>query len=405
MNRKQLTLILVVVVVVGAVGLWVQSRNAAAFKTSEGRMGQKALGTFDVNSVARIHIRHGTNDLNLVKLQDQWVVRERGDYPANFTQISDFLRKAYELKVVQPVAVGPSQLARLELAPPGPGAQTGTLVELMDAGGKVIKTLLLGKKHTRQAANPSGLGGDEGWPDGRYIMTDNQLPSVCLVSETFSALDPKPDQWLDKDFFKVEKVRSVEVTFPVATNSWKLTRETETGELKLVEAKPDEKLDATKVSGIPNALSYPSFNDVVAHPNAAETGLDKPTIAQLDTFDDFHYTVKIGNKSGEDNYFMTVAVNATLPKERAPGKDEKKEQKAQLDKEFKDKVQRLTDKLTQEQRCASYTYLVPKWTFDTLLKPRHELLVEKKEEKKPEVSKEETPSAPEITLPALPGKP
>ena len=46
---------------------------------------------------------------------------------------------------------------------------------------------------------------------------------------------------------------------------------------------------------------------------------------------------------------MVVAVTAQLPKERTPGKDEKPEDKARLDKEFKDKQKKLEDKLSQEQ--------------------------------------------------------
>ncbi len=44
---------------------------------------------------------------------------------------------------------------------------------------------------------------------------------------------------------------------------------------------------------------------------------------------------------------MVVAVTAQIPKERTPGKDEKPEDKAKLDKEFKEKQKKLEDKLSQ----------------------------------------------------------
>jgi hypothetical protein len=400
MNRKQLTVLLVVVVVAGCVGLWLRSRQAASYKTSQGRMGQKAAGEFDPNAITQVVVKHGTNELNLCQQEEQWVVRERGNYPANFSEVSEFLRKLWELKVVQPVAIGPSQLARLELTAPGSGEKAGTLVELKDKAGKTVKSLLLGKKHTRQPAGPSPYGSDEGWPDGRYLMVDNQPQSVSLVSETFSNIEPKPEQWLNKDFFKVEKTRAVAVTYPVATNSWKLSRETETGEMKLADAKPDEKLDSTKVSSIPNALSYPSFNDVVTSPKPEETGLDKPTVAVLETFDNFTYTIKVGKKTSDDNYYMTVAVNAELPKERTPGKDEKPEDKEKLDKEFKEKMDKLREKLKQEQAHEKTTYIVAKWTLDSLLKERSQLLAEKKDEAKPAPPTPTAPAAGPATNPA-----
>jgi hypothetical protein len=380
MNRKQLSLILVAVVVLGGLGLWLRQRNISSYRTTQGRMGQKVLGEFDPNTVAHVQIKHGTNEVNLVKQDDRWVLRERANYAANFTELGELLRKLTDLKVVAPVTIGPSQLSRLELAASGSGDKTATLVDLKDKGGKSLKSVLLGKKHTRQSENASPLGGDEGWPDGRYLMVDNKPESVSLVSEAFSNVEPKPEQWLNKDFFKVEKVRSVAVTYAVATNSWKLARETETGEMKLVDARPEEKLDSSKVSGIPNALSYPSFNDVVADPKPEATGMDKPTVAVLETFDSLTYTVKVGNKSGEDAYYLALAVNGDVPKERTPGKDEKPEDKEKLDKEFKEKTQKLADKLKQEKGYEKTTYLVSKWTVDSLLKERHQLMSDKKDE-------------------------
>jgi len=33
--------------------------------------------------------------------------------------------------------------------------------------------------------------------------------------------------WLNKDFIRIERQKSIEVDFPSITNSWKLTRESE----------------------------------------------------------------------------------------------------------------------------------------------------------------------------------
>src|SRR5206468_3298617 len=152
--------------------------------------------------------------------------------------------------------------------------------------------------------------------------------------------------WLNKDFIKVEKVRSITANLPVATNAWKLTRESETAEWKLSEAKPGEQLDASKASSAGNPLSAPSFNDVDVKSTPEQLGLDKPTVVTLGTFDDFVYTLKVGLKTN-DNYALAISVAAQLPKERTAGKDEKPEDKTKLDKEFKDKQQKLEDKLSQ----------------------------------------------------------
>ena len=173
------------------------------------------------------------------------------------------------------------------------------------------------------------------------------------------------------------------VTHAAATNSWKLSRDrerrTQTGR-----PQGDEKLDTGKSSSAGSALSYPSFVDVVSpQAKAEETGLDhQPVTAKLETFEGFTYTAKIGKKTGEDNYHFAVSVSGEFAKERTPGQDEKPEDKEKLDKEFKEKLTKLEEKLKADKAYEKWTYLVSKWTIDALLKERKDLLVEKKEEKK-----------------------
>jgi len=395
MNRKQLLILLVVVVVLGIAGLLIYQQNQTSWQGS-GREGaaRKLLGELPVNDVAAILIKRGTNELDLVRKDNLWRVKQRDDYAANFSEISSFLLKAAELKPAQTEEIGPSQLGRYKLLPPGPETNTAVLVELRDQNGKAIKSLLLGKTHMRKQAgrsSPMGeMGEEEGWPDGRYVMVGGQTKTVAVVSDPLSNLEPKPEQWLNKNFFKVEKIRAIAVTYPAATNSWKVSRETETAsEWKLAEAKPGEQLDSSKTSSFSYALGSPSFNDVLpADAKPEQAGLDKPTTVTIETFDDFTYSVKVGQKTN-DNVSLVMAVTARIPKERTPGKDEKAEDKAKLDKEFKEKQKKLEDKLSQEQGYGKRIYLVSNWTVDSLLKNRGQLLVEKKEESK----KDETPTA------------
>jgi hypothetical protein len=51
-----------------------------------------------------------------------------------------------------------------------------------------------------------------------------------------------------------------------------------------------------------------------------------------------------------------------------------------LDAEFKVAQQKAADKLKQEQAYQQWTYLVPGWTVDPVLKDRSQLLAEKKTE-------------------------
>lgn len=385
MNRKQLTLLIVACVVLGAAGLILSKRKEADWNKASAELGQKLFKDFPINEVAQLRIRSHEAEVSVVKKGDDWVVKERGEYPANFGEVTDVLRKFWDLKVAQPQPISQTQLGRLELLSPDKGTNSGTLVECKDAGGKTLVALTLGKKHMKQAKGEPQFGGGS-WPDGRYVMVGDDPKKVSLIAEVLSNLEPKPEQWLNKDFFKVEKLKAVSVFAAQATNHWKLARETETGDWKLTDAKGDEKADSSKVSGMNFLLNAPSFNDVALAWSFNET--NKPTTtATLETFENFKYTVKLATKGGDD-YYLNLAVSAEFPKERTGAStNETKEVKEKLDKEFKEKTEKLQEKLKTEQTYGKWTYVVSKWTVDNLLKERKDLLAEKKEEPKKEETK------------------
>lgn len=379
MNQKQLTLLIVLGLVIGGLGIVVSQRKAASWNRTEGGLGEKVLGEFPVNDVAQVYVKQTNAELNLVK-GEIWTVKERWGYPANFSDVAGFIRKASELKIVSPVSVGPSQLGRLELLAPEKAdtVGAGTLVEMRDKDGKVVKSLLLGKSQMR------GSGGDEmggGYPVGRYLMVPGNSRSASVVSETFSEISTKPEGWLSKDWFKVEKLKSVSLVTTNATNNWRLARESETGSWSLVDKKDEEQVETNKLSSVGFVLSSPSFNDVMSPGAAPETtGMNQPSVATLETFDGFTYTVKIGATAAEENHHLNVTVAANLVRERPPVADEKPEDKEKLDKEFKEKLGKFEEKLKKEQSFAKWTYLVSKWTIDPLLKDRKEFLAVKKED-------------------------
>ena len=375
MKGKQLALVLVLLAVIGGVAVFLQQRNAASWSSSSVEATGKILD-FPLNDVSQITIKASSAELNLAKKDGVWKVKERADYPANFDLISSLLRKIWELKAVQDVKIGPSQFGRLQLLDPGSDPNSGTLLDLKGDGGKRITALLIGKKYLKQS-DGSSFAPPEGIPSGRYARTVDSSNRVVLVADTLDEVDPKPEKWLTRDFIKVENAKTITLAGATPAMNWKLTRDAATSPLKLADAKPGEELDVTKASSIAALFSYAPVADVMA-PDApvAETGLDKPAVATIETFDGFVYTLKIGKPVGE-NYPVLVSVTATLPKERTPGKDEKPEDKTKLDQEFQIKQTQLTEKLAKEQKLEPRPYLIAKGTIEQLLKERSALLAAK----------------------------
>ena len=368
MKGKQLALLLVLGIALGVAWLNRSKTDQAAWSETS-RTGLKVL-EFPINDVARLTIKSASAELNLIKKDDVWTVQERANYPANFEQVSSMLRKLWDLKTVQEVKVGASQFPKLELIEPGKGENSGTLVQFLAADGKEIASLLLGKKHLRKSDGPDmGFGGaSEGFPAGRYLKTGSS-PKVSLVSETLDDIDPTPTRWVATDFVNVEGVKSVSVK---GAQTWALSRESATAEWQLAGSNGDEKLDSAKVSSLSNILSAATISDVLP----ADAKSEPSVTATLATFDGFQYELQIGKDQGE-SVPVFVKVSGTFPKERAPGTDEKPEDKTRLDEEFTKKQAQLAEKLAKEKKLESRGVLVSKFRVEALLKERSSMLAEK----------------------------
>ena len=385
MNRKQFIILLVLVVIAGTAGLMIHERNTGAWQRSGPAFGGKLLPGLAVNDVAQIVIRSGTNELDLARRDNLWRVRERWDYPANFAAISDLLLKLSDLKIAQSQEVGPSQLGRFALLPPGPGTNTGTLIEFKDQGGRTLNSVLLGKKHLKQPAgnSPAGGLGDEGWPDGRYVQIGEGAKTLAVISDPLDNVQPKPEPWLNKEFFSLTRLRTIALQYAEATNSWKLTRTSETNDWQLADARADEKPDASKISGVTGPFSSVDFADVSTNTGPEIFNPTNGTVLTVETFDGFVYTARIGAKQGDD-YPVTFSIAARPPAERVFAKDEKPEDKAKLDAAFKEEQKKLAEKLAAEKRFENWTYYLPAYAIDPFLRTRKQLMAEPKAEPSPE---------------------
>ncbi len=376
MNRKQLILLILVGLVLGGLALTFRSSRNQEFQRRDVGIGEKLLGDFPSEDIVGVTIRSHDGEVNLAK-EGVWVVKERSSYPASFTQISELVRKLWDLKPAQSQSVGQSQWGRLELLPPDSkdaGTNSATLVELKGKDGKIVGAILLGKKQMRDGGGPGG-----GFPVGRWMALPGKTDTVFVASETFSDLEPKPEAWLNKDaFLKVEKLKSISLVATNPAQSWSLVRTNETSDWTFVEPREGEELDRSKVSSLNWAFSSPSFTDVQKRDaEVLKESFAAPSIIRIGTVEGFSYEITVGSPSDTDNYWMTVSASADLPKEREVPADESAEDKEKNEKTWKEQQDKLKEKLKKEQALAGWAFQVAKWTVDSVLKDRSALLAEK----------------------------
>ena len=343
MNARIAGILVVLLAVLGGAALLYQNQESARRPANSATLGQKVLPDLKAADIASMRIVEPKATLTLRRGDQGWTLAERDGFPADFGKVREFVLKAIELKIGQSEPIGEADRARLSLDEPGKNAETaGTLVEFGGADGKAIAKLIVGKKYfKREVENP-----DRTPADGRYVLRPDNPGTVLLVSDPLAQANARSASWIDRNAFKIEKVKTLEVRYPDGS-AWRIERSGDNADWILSGAKPGEKLEISKANAASYSLGLLELADV-APPEAKDTGLDQPTLINASTLTGLTYAVKIGRLEGE-NYYVSFTSSGDQPR----------------------------DKL-----LSRYVLLVPKSKLDDTLKKRSELLESKPQDTK-----------------------
>ena len=376
MNRKQFLILMLALVVLGGAGLALFWQDIAAYRSAGAKIGARLLPDFKVSEVAQVHLRDAAHEATLAHKENRWVVEQRAGYPANYAEISDMLIKLVELKVVQSETIGESLLPRVGLAPPGKPAQgegkasdkpaekdtIGTLIEMKSAAGKAVAAVTLGKVVLKKDPGNPLPNAQNGVPAGRYVQVAG-AQNVAVVSDPLNKIEADPAHWLDKTFFKADRVKTLTVTVTGAGAGWKITRDEEWGQWRPLAG--GGRLDASSAVGAVNALNNLAFTDVALKPES-EAG-EKTVNVTAETFDRLVYTFKITERK-TGGYFFHGNVEGEPPQQRTPEKDEKPQDKQRRDKEYAETLKKLNERIARERALAKWTYVVEAKTVEPFFK-------------------------------------
>jgi len=374
MNRKQFLSLMFVVVLLGGAGLALFWQDITAYRDSGAKIGARLMPEMKISDVAKMRLQDAEQEVTLSLKDKVWRVEQRGGYPADFAEISGLILKLLDVKVVQAETVGASLHPRLNLLAPGKGVKegSGTLVELSDASGKVLASMVLGKVSLKKDPMNPLPNAKDGVPAGRHVLVAGRGDSVAVVSDPLEKAVAAPGAWVAKDFFKADRIRSLQLAGD-GVSPWKIARDEEWGQWKFAagggQLHPSAAVTAT------NALGNLAFSDVVIDDKA---GTEKVAVLTAETFDNLTYTIKLAPLANGD-FVLRYTVAGTPPKTRKPEADaktaEKPEDAAKRDKEFADNLQRLEARVMLEQARSQWAYVLPGKMAAPLLMKREQMVV------------------------------
>jgi len=280
-----LVAIAIVVLASGDRGVSRAAPGQSAFPALAARLGDVASVTVS---------RDGTT-MTLIRDGDNWLVAEKGSYPANAAKISQIVRAMADLTLVEPKTQNPDFYPRLEVEDPGNGKST--VVAVKDKSGRDLAQAIVGKRRYDRL----GAGND-----GVYLRKPGEAQS-WLARGT---LDPSGDaaSWLDRQIIDISEKKIAKVTLTQADGSkLVISRSAPEAKFAVEDAPADAKFKSeTATSGPATALETLDLDDV--KPAGELPVPDKDVVtASFTTFDGLTVDLRLMERDKTDWIAISAA--------------------------------------------------------------------------------------------------
>lgn len=258
---------------------------------------QRALPALaaELGEVGTVGVKRQDLDLTFRRKGEDWLVEQKGDYPADAGKVRQMVLALADMTLVEPKTREARLYPRLEVEDPGKGKSV--LVTLSDKNGKSIGELIVGKR------NYDRLGAGN---DGVYVREPGNAQSWLARG----GLDFSGDlvSWLNRKVVDIKEGRVAKITLTQPDGaSLTLSRKTADGKFAVEGAPADTKYKSDSVTEEPaQALETLDLTDVV--PAAKMPIPDKGvTTASYTTFDGLTIGLKLFEADKKD----WVVVSAT----------------------------------------------------------------------------------------------
>src|SRR6516164_6552463 len=171
-----------------------------------------------LGDVASVGVKRNALSLTFVRDGDNWLVAEKGNYPAAAGKVRQVALGMADLLLVEPKTQQPGFYSRLDVEDPGTGKST--LVTLKDKSGATLAELIIGKRRFDRL----GTG-----TDGVYVRKPGDSQSwLARGSLEFS---DQLSSWLDRRVLDIpeKRIAKASLTQPDGTK------------LVIIRAKPEDK--------------------------------------------------------------------------------------------------------------------------------------------------------------------
>lgn len=289
-HNQILIVILAIQIAVGVAVFWPRTVASDA--------GGPLLAEFDSQDVAKLVIRDGDdNHVTLTKQDDEWVLSEADDYPANGEDVITLLENIGEVQTNRLVTQTEASHQRLGVA----SDDFNRRLEITMTDGSSYNLFI----------------GSSGGAAATHVRADDQ-PEVYLTGElnAFEA-NAQASSWIDTLYFSLPQTATTKLTLENKNGTFEFVQVD--GSWTLADLTDDEVLNEGPVTTLVNQASSVRMTEPIGTEEQAAFGLDNPTATiTLETRStpsagqapDETFTLKIGAQDPDDNSYYFNASNS-----------------------------------------------------------------------------------------------
>lgn len=154
----------------------------------------------NINDVNRIVLRQGADEIEVGIQDGEWVLLDRGGFPARFEMAKEVLLQLANLEISEIKTAKPEHFERLGLVPPS--AETGSRqIELFDASGARVAAILIGNSTARDR-------------DSSFVQRNGE--DQCYQVKGRLSPSARIDAWAEREIIKLGAADIAEVTISQA---------------------------------------------------------------------------------------------------------------------------------------------------------------------------------------------
>ena len=275
----KLKTLIVTILVLGAlsVGAYLARRPAPPAR-QDARVDQPLVDRALVEKTMKLRVSEAGKTVELARQADgTWRVPSYYDMTADFNKLSGFVGNLTDAKLQRLVTANAERIGRLEFK--------DTKIELLDAAGRSLLTLTLGKN--------AETGG------GRYVRFGEE--QKAYLTNLTAWLDTEPKNWANAELLNLKPDDIAKLEIPFAEGGAVTVARAKKEDPWVAENAPaGQKVKADKIAAVLGAIGNIRFSDTTA-PDDANAVAAKANLRtfKVETFDKKIYKVALGRKPEE----------------------------------------------------------------------------------------------------------